>query len=225
MANSYNISAKNSIIDLFSINANKLIAYSSGLVYGNPSIINKQLSFEPFQYLHIEHLAFEDWCEFLIMCVNYHCLTDIERKLPENNIQMPFSICNHVDFQDSKNNVEYQWNIIALQSDQIISEITAKGHQTTVFSFQQHEIITLIQGFETLFFKVYLYPLKIHMCIKTTINNITTSYVQNKQFHDILAYFLSTLTEEEAFYATELVLRHHKIMVGWQQLLKIITIM
>jgi hypothetical protein len=222
MSNSTKISDKCDIIDIFSVNSNKLVAYSSGLVYGTPSIINQKLSFSPFKYLNIEHSAFEDWWEFIFKVMAYTILDEEQRNFEQNKHTFPEEIVSFTDFLDPKNNTVYQWTAISTQPYLLSIQITAIGLEKTVFSFQPHELVTFIQGFEAIFFKVYLYPPKLYYTIKSTVKHIPIKNIENHDFNDIFMCFKDKLSEEEAFYATEIVLRHNNFMCNWQKVLPIL---
>ena len=228
MANSTKISENCDIIDIFSVNSNVLVAYSFGLVFGTPTLTNKKVTFEAFKYLHFEHIAFADWWEFIFSVTAFNILDEKERNFEHNKQKYPIEIAVYKDYLEPKNNTTYQWTAICTERYHLSIEITAIGLEKTVFLLQPHDLIIFVQGFEALFFKVYLYPPKIHYTIKSTLEDIHIKIIENIQnhdFNDILKCFQAKLNEEEAYYATEIVLRHRKFMCNWQKILPILHIL
>lgn len=208
-------------IDCYSVGSFKFVVYASKLVFGKPVFDEKStLIFEENSYIAIHNYDLGDYFEFV------EHLKNLCSKKSEHKLYKKETIVTSAAKDTTKNYVSFLFQ----QDDQDFSELEITSNYATKFSFKLNieEIYYFRIGFGLLFFKIHAYPPKINLTIKSILlsdqekDRILSDSTKKDidLFKLVDSYVGFILTSHEYFLVHEILVRHRKFLVKWQNLLQ-----
>lgn len=193
-------------LDIYTVSDYKLCVYSNCLIFGEPTLINYQLTFQANNYLKIsEHhfLRFFDFFHNILQATQTVSL--IEKNKEYQLISLNDSItenCVTYFYEETEDSTE----------PKII--IVAKYLTKLKFTFNTEEFYRFYLGFRNLCFKVYCYPIHIEEIIFNILKLKTIEYLEEFFETGYLSdYICDQILPQYEFILLKTILHRHQTLL------------
>jgi hypothetical protein len=213
-----------SYIDIFTVGYYKLVVYPFALIFGSPYFDTQlqMVTFSENRYIQIKEIEFTDWFKV------FEQILDIITKDNISEQQNTIITANSLFSSESDDLTNFQnccfYNIKTVDNLKCFT-IISRYEQTLEISLDIVEMVQLIVGFRSLFFKIYSYHPNQFFLIKTFISTTSTDFLIES--NEITIYQkMSTnpvivLNSAEIFVLSELIVRHRDALISWKKLMEL----